>query len=166
MTFTTAPKVAKIYLASEKSTSAFSKINVTRDSSVKLFAVRQNITNPEYDIHLNDPEQSSMTVHSNGSDFAVVSQYLYTQLRNVNNGVKCDAIQANIFFKGWVFNSYNLASSETYVSIGTDNQWLTLGLTGFSVVFSYMVIILLVTPVGKRVKFLWGQFIKIDKNEE
>jgi hypothetical protein len=154
MSFMTEPKFANLYLTSEHSTSAFSNINVTESSSIRLFAVRQNPVKIAYTALLSSAEQSAITVHNNGSDFAVVSQYLYTNLSHVNNGINCSEVHANVFFKAWIFNQANLGPNGINITIDTENELLTLASTGLAIGFSYLMLLLLITPLGEKAKIL------------
>ncbi|MCW3994704.1 MAG: hypothetical protein NWE98_00970 [Candidatus Bathyarchaeota archaeon] len=161
MTYITAPKFADVYLASEHSTSAFSKITVTKDSSVRLFAVRQSSLKPTFVVEQSSPERSALTVYANGSDFTVVSQYLYTELSQAKSDFASEAVHANVFFKGWI---YNHAENQTYISIGTEGQLAALTLTGFSIAFSYLTLMLLFTPAGGAAASVWRRFKASAKN--
>jgi hypothetical protein len=154
MTFPIAPQMASVSLVSEQSISTFSKINITTSNSLRLFAIRQDFTNIPFTVEKDSPEESSLIVSSNGTDFAVESQYLYNNLKNVQNNLSCSSLRVNVFFKGWIFNSTQ-ALSEQKISIGTTGQELSYSLTIISIGFTYSALLFMFKPsVVKKTKSL------------
>jgi hypothetical protein len=119
---------------------------MTETLPVRLFAIRQNTTNPSFMVHQNSPEQSALTVYNNGSDFTVVSQYLNTQLSHVENIASSNEVAANVFFKGWIFKEAVHPSNTTYVLIGTENQTIDLTVLYLSIMFSYVTLLAIMVP--------------------
>ncbi|MGF3522090.1 MAG: hypothetical protein ACQXXJ_03215 [Candidatus Bathyarchaeia archaeon] len=168
MTFNTSPKFARLYLSSEHSTSSFSNVYLTENPSIKLFAVRQNSIELPYDIQQISPEKLALTINGTASDFAIVSQYLYTELTHIDGSVKNTEIPVNLFFKAWFFNQTNQQSHQTYISISVEHQSLMLGVVTLSITFSYTVLLLLIIPSTTRTvlcRFM-HRLIKNQKKDE
>jgi hypothetical protein len=154
LSFSTEPKYVHVDLTSEHSVSAYSNITLSRDSSFRLFAVRKTPTPISYIVHSSSAEQSAITINSNITDFAVVSQYLYTNLTHINNGVSNTEVQANVLYKAWIINQANHNAGDIYISINTANRELTLLSVGLAITFSYVLLLLLVLPIKKCLNML------------
>jgi hypothetical protein len=154
LSFSTEPTYVEVDLTSEHSVSAYSNITLTRDSSFRLFAVRKTPTPISSTVHSSSAEQSAITINSNVTDFAIVSQYLYNNIVHINNGVSSTEVQANVLFKAWIINQANQNAGVTYISISTANRELTLLSVGLAITFSYVLLLLLVSPIKKRLNML------------
>ena len=139
LTFTTLPQYSNVFLSSEHSISKFSNITLSENLSIRLFAIRQNTAQPIYTVQQSGAEQSALTANSSVSDFAVVSQYLYTQLSHASGAPSSETV-ANVFFKAWIFTD----NPPTNISIDTDNRLMTFAVIGFSIIFSYTVLFMLI----------------------
>lgn len=149
--FSTESKFADINLTSEQSISAYSNIIVRSETSFRLFAIRQSPANISYSLHSSSTEEIALTAKTASSDFAVVSQYLYTNLTHIQNSLPNTEVQANVLYKAWLINQTNPTSGETTISIGTQNLALTLSALGLAVVFSYLMLLQLISPIKARV---------------
>ncbi len=119
ISFPISPTIANVSLTSEKSTALFSNINLTTEDTMRLFAVRQNLTPIKYTAENEGSESSTIKVTSKG-DFAIVSQYLYNNQREAMSNLPNTVFKANVFFQGWIFNNNN----------GLTNQKITISITG------------------------------------
>lgn len=161
MTFTTEPKYIDLHLTSEQSTSKFSNITLTQQSSTRIFAVRQNLDNPDFTIQKSTAEMGELIVMSHNSDYMVVSQYLYNQLSKIAADCPSSEVAANIFFKGWLFNGSDQPSNVKQISIVTENQTVDLTLLYSSIAFSYLTLIVILMPQKAR-DTIWSQIKKIN----
>lgn len=158
-------QAATVSLASEQSTSKFSNIAITKQRILRLFAERQISSNPTFVVQKNSPEESDLAVTSGGSNFVVVSQYLYTQLKKVENHADVIEVRANVFFKGWILNSTSLLEEES-INIGTEGEQITTGLTVFSIISTYLMLMLTVAPIRNRVVSILLKRLKIHSKEQ
>ncbi len=145
LTFPVSPKLAEVTLVSEQSTSLFSKMTLTTSDPVRLFAVRQDYSKVNFEVEQDSAESSAIKVTSNAGDFAVVSQYLYNDLKNVQSDLPSSSFRANIFFKGWIFNPPD-AVSDQKITIYTQGQELSYSVTLLSIGFTYFMLLYIIYP--------------------
>jgi hypothetical protein len=148
LTFNTQSTFVNAVLTSENSISVFSDITIQRGSSFRLFAVRENPTKISYNVRSSSAEQSSITINSQKSDFALVSQYLYTNLTHIK--IKSTEVEANVLFKAWIINQTAQNNQSTYISINTENREVTFASIGFAAVFSYLMLLFLIPSFRKK----------------
>jgi hypothetical protein len=163
MSFPTEPNLCTVSLSSEASISKFSGIHVQTADIMRLFAVRQVNEEPVFSVQQDSSEGSAMTVLNGGPDYAVVDQYLYTGLQKMETPAASKEVQANVFFKAWIVNGTSLASKETTVLIDTTNSEMTIGLTAVSIAFTYLILIMAITPFRKKIFSVLSR--RIDKEK-
>jgi hypothetical protein len=151
LSFSTQPKFVNVNLASEKSVSAYSNTTIKRDSSFGLFAIREAPHKMSYTVHSNSAEHSELTINSQNGDYAVVSQYLYTNLKHISE-LQCTEVEANVLFKAWIINQTNPNSGSINISINTENRNFTLACVGLAVTFSFVFLLSLILPINKAMK--------------
>jgi hypothetical protein len=120
------------------------------ETSSRLFAIRQTTGNISYTLNTGNAEDTKLTV-TNALDYAVVSQYLYTNLTHIQNNLPNTEVQANVLYKAWIIKQTNSTSGETTISIGTQNLALTFIALGLAIAFSYLMLLLLISPFRIRV---------------
>ena len=145
MTFPITPTLANISLVSEQSISHFSQINITKSNPIRLFALRQDFNKISYKVLEDNPEQSSMEVSTNITNFAVVSQYLYTNLKDAQTSLHTSSLQANVFFKAWIFNPTKTLIDQK-ISFGIQDKELSYGLFILSIIFTDAMLIYIIKP--------------------
>ncbi|MGB8781324.1 MAG: hypothetical protein WCD81_11845 [Candidatus Bathyarchaeia archaeon] len=163
MSFPTEPNLSTVSLSSEASISKFSGIHVQTADILGLFAVRQVHEEPVFSVQQDSSEGSAMTVLNGGSDYAVVDQYLYNGLQEMETPAASEEVQANVFFKAWIVNGTSLASKETNILIGTTSSQMTIGLTAVSIGFTYLILIIAITPFRKKISSVLSR--RIDKEK-
>ena len=145
VTFPMIPTLANVSLVSEQSVSHFSQINLTKSDPIRLFAVRQDFNQVSYKVLEDSPEQSSLLVSTNLTNFAVVSQYLYNDLKDTQTSLHTSNMQANVFFKGWIFNPTQTITDQK-ILIGIQDKELSYSLTILSIVFTYAMLVYVISP--------------------
>ncbi len=145
MTFPISPQLANISLVSEQSVSRFSQITVTRSNPIRLFAMRQDFNQIPYKVLEDSSEESSLMVSTNATNFAVVSQYLYNNLKNPQTSLDTSSFQANVFFKGWIFNPTQTLVNQK-ISIDVQDKDLSYSLTILSIVFTDAMLLYIIKP--------------------
>ena len=141
VTFPTNEKKYNLTISSEQSISRFENIDLQSRNILRLNAARQVIDSPTFTVQNHNPDTSSLTINTNESQFIVVSQYLKTELSKIENNDSITDIEANIFFKGWIINMADQNSTEVEIEIKTDRSNLTIGLTIFSIIATYLVLV-------------------------
>jgi hypothetical protein len=163
MSFPTEPNLSTVSLSSEASISKFSRIDVQTMDILRLFAVRQVNEEPVFSVQQDSSEGAAMTVLNGGSDYAVVDQYLYNGLQEMETPTANKEVQANVFFTAWIVNGTGLTSNETTVLIDTANSQITIGLTALSIAFTYLMLIITITPFRKKISSVLSR--RIDKEK-
>ncbi len=130
---------ASVSLSSEKSVSTFSDINVKVGNVVRIFATKCSADRLDFLVLQDGPNRSILRVYNENVDYAVVSQYLNTPLRNIIAPLNKSAITANIFFNGWIIQQTD-GANEIKFEIGIQNWELTIALTFLSILFTYSVL--------------------------
>ena len=152
--FPTEPDTSTISLSSEHSMSKFSNINVKTRSILRLFAARQVTTQPAFTVQQNDPNKSVLTVSNNGSQFTVVSQYLYTSLRQLETQpehVENSEVKANIFFQAWILNTTGSSSKQFLITTNIRSSLMITGFTAASILLTCFILTAQVPLVRKRI---------------
>ena len=163
MSFPTETSLATVSLSSEDSVSEFSGISVQTGDILRLFAIRQVSEEPVFSVQQEGPDESALTVSNGGSDYAVVDQYLYTGLQEMETPAANNAVQANVFFKAWIVNATNSDSKETSIRIGIPSSQMTVGLTAVSIAFTYLMLIMTITPFRKKISSVLPR--RVDKEK-
>jgi hypothetical protein len=148
--FQTQPKAATVSLSSEQSTSKFTDIDVQTRNILSLFATRQFSAKPVFHVQEEGSEELSLVVSNDSPEFVIVSQYLYTKLRKIANGIPNNEVRANLFFQGWVANTTGLDSEKKLIVVGIEGMEVAIGLTFFSIISTYLLLIFAVMYTWKR----------------
>ena len=145
LTFPITSNLSNVSLVSEQSVSRFSQINLTESVPIRLFAVRQDFSPISYKVLEISPEESSLVISTNVTNFAVVSQYLYNNLMDAQTFLSANSLQANVFFKAWILKSPQTLIGQK-ISIGIQDRELSYGSIILSIVFTYSMLLYILKP--------------------
>ena len=159
MAFSIKPSELSLSLSSELSESKFTDVKIETKDTLRLFAARQITSQPAFQVQSTDSTESRLLVSNGGSDYAIVDQYLNTPLRYIiANNAYCP-VTANILFSGWIIDNKNGNTGETSITIKIRNSQLAFGLTFFSIISAYMV--LLAAFAHRRLKRTYAYLSKL-----
>lgn len=148
--FPIVPGATRVSLSSEASVSRFIDVSLSTMDVVRLFAVRRDAAPLDFFVTQSNAETSSLEVLNASSDYAVVVQYLNTPSRTMDAPVENEAIQANIFFNGWIVQPEDPSRFSTVVRVGMANERLAKVLLFYSLSFTWIVLIVFSYKTIKR----------------
>jgi hypothetical protein len=163
MSFPTETSLSTVSLSSQDSISRFSGIHVGTADILRLFAVRRVHEKPVFSVQQESPEDSTLTVMNEGSDYAIVNQYLYTGLQEMQTAAPSQEVQANVFFKAWIVDARSLDSQEMTAHISVPSSQMTIGLTAVSISFTYLMLLMAIPQFRKKISSVLSR--QIDKEK-
>ena len=131
---------SNISLASEQSITKFSNIEVLTRNVIGLFVSRQTIDKPAFHIQQEGAESSTLTITTKSTDYAIVSQYLFTDMRHIQTTMPSYKTVANLFFEAWILHPENSTSGlpTATVKLSIQNSQADTGVLFFSIAFTYL----------------------------
>jgi hypothetical protein len=151
MSFTIPLGTTTAYLESEESGSLFRDISVATKDITMLFGVRQSTIAPQFIVNQADAETCSLQVSNPRGDFAVVTQYLDTPLRELQSFPNATHLTGNVFFSCWIISGTDSSASVSNLIVASVVvKPLSLGLLYFSIFFTVLVLIILVFKTVKN----------------
>jgi hypothetical protein len=150
MSFPTSATALTVALKAEESNSSFTNVNMKTADIVRLFAIRNKSEPLDFTIDQQGPDQAVLNLVNPNSQYAIVDQYLNTPLRNIKTELNSSAINANLFFNGWIVNPNLNSGKQISVTIGIQNSQTFFTLTYLSIAATCTILITGLIPITRK----------------